>query len=108
VHAGGAIVRLGRVAERLHASGHHLYGGSMRLNRMALGCCQPLAGGGGPVPVGAHASVPELPYPCADGIKPGVDLLPAAHRGPGLAAHDPQHAPPFAGGARRLGILPSL
>jgi hypothetical protein len=45
--AGDAVVRLGRPAECLRAGGLDLYGGSLRLGRVAPGGFQPLAGGGG-------------------------------------------------------------
>ena len=47
-HAGGAVVRFGRVAERLGAGSQHFGGGSVCLGGVALGRCQPLAGGNGP------------------------------------------------------------
>jgi hypothetical protein len=71
-------VRLGRVAERLGAGSQHLRGGSVRLNRMPLGGFQPLAGGSGPAPSGVQASLPELLKSRADGVKPSVDVPPAA------------------------------
>jgi hypothetical protein len=84
--AGDTLVRLGRPAERLRASGQHECGGSVRLGRMALGRFQPRAGGGGPV------SFSELLKPRADGVKPSVDLPPTAWRWPGLAVHASQRA----------------
>lgn len=45
VHAGGSLVRPGRMAERLHRGGQHLYGGSVRLGRMVPGRFHPLAAG---------------------------------------------------------------
>jgi hypothetical protein len=39
MHVGGTLVRLGRMAERLRAGGQHLYGGSVRLGRVALSRC---------------------------------------------------------------------
>ena len=82
VHAGGSLVRLGRMAERLHRGGQDLYGGSMRLGRVVPGRFHPLADG--PAPHAARVSVPEFLKPRADGVQAGVDLLPAARRGPGL------------------------
>jgi len=105
VQAGDTLVRLSRTTERLHAGGQHLRGGSMRLSRVALGRCQPLAGGGGPALIGVLVSFSKLLYPRADGVKPGFDLPPAAWQGTGLAIVASQHAPPAPRGARRLGIL---
>ena len=92
VQAGRTIVRLGRMAERLRARGQHLCGGSLRLDRVALGCLQPLAEAGRPVPVRVPLSFPELHKPRAYGVKPRVDLLPAAWRGLALTVHASQHA----------------
>jgi hypothetical protein len=89
VHAGGSLVRLGRMAERLHRGGQHLYSGSVRLGRMVPGRFRPLAAG--PAPNAARVSVPKLLKPCADRVKAGVDLLSAAGRGPGLTVHASQH-----------------
>jgi hypothetical protein len=84
VDAGGAFVRLGRVAERLRAGGKHPCGGSVRLGRVALSRCHPLPGGGGPPLAAEHVSFPERLKPRADGVEPGVDLPPTAWPGPGL------------------------
>ena len=65
------------MTERLHTGGQHLCGGSMRLNGMALGRFQPLAGGD-PAPLGGLASFSQLLKPRADGVKAIVDLPPAA------------------------------
>jgi hypothetical protein len=84
VQAGGTFMRLGRVAERLRAGGQHFCGGSVGLHRVALGCCEPLAGGGGPAfPV----PFSERLKPRMDGAKSGVDLLPTVLREPRLAVH---------------------
>jgi len=85
VQAGGALVRIGRMAERLRTGGQHLCGGSMRLHRIALGRCRPLAAGGG-------LAIADAPFskrlkPRADGVKPGVDLLPTIQRELRLAVH---------------------
>jgi hypothetical protein len=87
VQAGGTIVRLGRMAERLRTGGQHLCGGSVRLYRVALGRCHPLTGGDGPAIAGVRAPLPERLKPRADGIKPSVDLLPTVQREPRLAIH---------------------
>lgn len=87
VHVGGTIVRLGRVPESLRAGGQHLRGGNVRLGRISLGRGQPLPGSGGPVTAGVRASFSECPEPGADGVKPGVDLLPTLQREPALALH---------------------
>jgi hypothetical protein len=90
VHAGGTLVRLGRMAERLHAGGQHFCCGSVRLSSMALSHCQPLAGGdisAAPNGVPASVSVSELLKPRADGIEPSVDLPPTVWRWLGLAVH---------------------
>jgi len=87
VHAGGTLVRLGRLAERLRAGGEHLGSGCVRLGRMALGRFHSLAGSGGPVLNGVPVSFPELLEPRPDGLKPSVDLSPATWLGPGLAVH---------------------
>lgn len=49
VQAGHTLVRLRRMAKRLHAGDQHLGGGSMRLSGVALSRGQPLARRGGPV-----------------------------------------------------------
>jgi hypothetical protein len=105
VQAGDTLVRLGRMAERLHAGGQHLGGGGMCRSRVALGRCQPLAGRGSSVPRGVPVSFAELLYPRADSGKPGVDLPPTACQGPRLTVGATQHVPPAPRGARRLGIL---
>jgi hypothetical protein len=74
VHAGGSLVRPGRMAERLHRGGQHLYGGSVRLGRMVPGRFHPLPAG--PASSAARVSVPEFLKPRANRVKAGVDLLP--------------------------------
>jgi len=64
----------------------------MRLGRMAQGRFQPLAGRGNLAPLGVSVSFSELAKPRADGVKPGVDLLPTAGRGLWLVVHASQHA----------------
>ena len=89
VHAGGTLMRLGRMAERLSAGGQHFCGGSVRLRGVALGRCHPLAGGTGPALAGVQVSFPERLEPRADSIEPGVDLPSAARRGRRLTVHAP-------------------
>jgi hypothetical protein len=67
VHAGGSLVRLGRVAERLYCGSQHFCGGSLRLGRMVPGRFHPLADG--PVPDGGLVSFPEFLKPRADSVK---------------------------------------
>ena len=75
------------MTERLHPSGQHLCGGSVRLGGMALGRFDPLAGGG-PALIGAQASLSQLRKPRADGLEAVVDLpSAAAWAGTGLAVH---------------------
>ena len=76
VHAGDTLVRLGRPAERLRAGGQHLYGGSVRLGRVALGRFQPLTGRGGLALNGVPVPFSEPLKPRADSVKPSVDLSP--------------------------------
>jgi len=87
VHAGGTLVRLGRVAERFRAGGQHSCGGSVRLGRVAFGRCHPLPGRGGPPRDAEHVSFSEHLKPRADGVEPGVDVPPTVWQGRGLAVH---------------------
>ena len=66
VHAGGTLVRLGRVA---------------------FGRCHPLPGRGGPPRDAEHVSFSEHLKPRADGVEPGVDVPPTVWQGRGLAVH---------------------
>jgi hypothetical protein len=91
VQAGSTLVSLGRMTECLHAGGQRPCRGSVRLGGMALGCFQPLAGGG-LGPIGAPASLSQLLKPRADGGKAIVDLPSASWPVPGLAVHASQHA----------------
>jgi len=91
VQAGSMLVSLGRMTECLHAGGQRPCRGSVRLGGMALGCFQPLAGGG-PGPIGAPASLSQLLKPRADGGKAIVDLPSTSWPVPGLAVHASQHA----------------
>lgn len=89
VQARGTLVRLGRMAERLRTGGQNLCDGSVRLHRVAPGRCQPLAGGGAPAIADLQAPFSKRLKPRADGVKPGVDLLPTVQRELGLAVHVP-------------------
>ena len=87
VHAGGTVMRLGRIAERFRAGGQHFCGGNVRLDRMAPGRFHPLARGGGPAPHGLPVSFSERVEPRADGVEPSVNLPPALRRGHRLTVH---------------------
>ena len=86
VQAGGTLVSLGRMTERLHTGGQHLNRGGVRLGGMTLGRFQPLAGGG-PALIDGPVSFSQLPKPRTDGGKTIVDLPLTGRAGPRLAVH---------------------
>ena len=58
----------------------------------AIHRCQPVTGGGGPAVADVRAPFSERLNRRADGIKPGVHLLPTVQREPRLAVHVSWHA----------------